>query len=346
MDRRRFIVTSGALGGASGCITAARDARTPTSAEAAAQIAMLDNALAEIDRGSPLAMLANKMDPVRHAQEESFLRASMRSMTVAGVLRDLPEELQVHPDFQARVWRALPEMDEAVLGAHRRLIALSPPERKALQNAFIKDKNLEDRIFSRVDLEAGAAGVSLKRRMNLRVLASDVCARLRQSPDLLIDELDRKVEAARKRPRDAEQIEKRVAAAMGAAEFADFKARLGAHHARWNVPAQVPTGSLSASSDESTPKLTADEVRQLRERAILNVTTTPPSLPRNYERPGDGTLSAGGWLLGLSVVLFGGGLLIVAAGAFPGVFVATAGVLIAIAGIIVCIVGAVQNAVV
>jgi predicted MFS family arabinose efflux permease len=69
-----------------------------------------------------------------------------------------------------------------------------------------------------------------------------------------------------------------------------------------------------------------------------------PPEPVDQSKPGTGALKAAGWMFGIGLGAFFGGLVIVEAGAFPGVFAMTVGVLLIMAAIITALVGLIIRA--
>jgi len=338
-------VVTGAL--AAGCGVAATRAPTrDTQGEVDAFVTDLDAALASIDASRPLAKIKHKLPPERVARDEQFIKTSLRALLIAGSLRDLPEEAQVHPEVQRRVWAAMLDMDTAVFDARARLDALGREDHKRIQEALSRDDKLEDGIFSELDRAARDAGVSLKRRTHLRTLAKHICGRLRQSPELAIAEFGKRVDRVVARGTTANE------SMLTPALFHVSAQASGAASAN---PCVVPcgsapsvAGSVSSTGPEATvPGITKQELKRLVNGAVLDGNAAGDAMghPKPAEKPGSATLTAGATLLGISAGVFVGGLLITATGTFAGLFVATAGAVGILIGVIVAIIGAIQSAV-
>ena len=115
-----------------------------------------------------------------------------------GTLQELPPEQVAREDVQERLRRSMGEFDDAMFGMTALLEGLSPTERAQLSKALKDDPALGMRVMGGVDEEAARFGVSLKQRTKLRSVSAHACARLRQSPDLVITEYTgkmRKIEA-------------------------------------------------------------------------------------------------------------------------------------------------------
>src|SRR5262245_28114221 len=81
-------------------------------------LAQLDHSMAAIATSSPLkGFFPALSDPSTAAHpHEQLVKKSLRSLLLVGSFRDLPEEARAHPEMQARMWRSMQEMDEAIFG--------------------------------------------------------------------------------------------------------------------------------------------------------------------------------------------------------------------------------------
>ena len=84
-------------------------------------LARLDKAMNSINQGDPFAAsfpkeIAKASKNPRFAGEQATVRKALRSILLAGSFRDLPVEGRVHPGMQERMWNAMPEIDEGMLG--------------------------------------------------------------------------------------------------------------------------------------------------------------------------------------------------------------------------------------
>jgi hypothetical protein len=253
---------------------------------------------------------------------DRLFRKALRSLLLAGSFGDLAEEDRMHPGMQARMFRSLGEMDEAMLGMNDHLAGLTPTERADLAQRLRADPDLGMRIVEALDAEAARVGVPFARRLQLRTIAIDACARLKQSPGLFIEEYTTKVEKIGARSGSVAETERRLAARMGEDAFWAYKERLTTAARRWDV-------ALASTSNSDAPPV-------------------GPGLyePEHMKR---GTISiiVGGSLLGLGAIVIGTGLAIAYAGGggvgIGGLIAVTVGASFALGGLITLIVGLVQR---
>lgn len=259
----------------------------------------------------------DKNDPVLKKGDE-LLRKNMRSLMLVGSFKDLPEEGRVYPGMQNRLWTSMNEMDEAMLGMHKAVKELTPTERVEIGRALKADPDLGMRIIGAIDEEAGKFGVSMERRMHLRSLAAQACARLKQSSTMFLDEYVTKTEKVMTRSLDPEDVQRQLMASIGEKEFFAMRDRHERYIERWQI-AQASTDPQSTNG--SWIQKPAQEI------------------------PGTGAIKVGAVLLGVGVLVFGLGAIMVAAGNEVGLFVGTVGALLGIGGLITLIVGAIVRAV-
>lgn len=206
MERRDFLEKSSLLGGA-GVISLASDALSPAveRMRALGRITPItppdmDSYLALIDRG--MEHLATfdldqrlSVEPTGLERERELARKSLRTLYLTGMIRDLSTECQLHPGVQARLWAAVPEINDAVLSMTEFLSGLTETEKADLQAALRDDSNPAMQ-FSEALTDGGADwGLTMQRRLQTRGLVAHVAWRLRhQPPDLVIGEYLEKVE--------------------------------------------------------------------------------------------------------------------------------------------------------
>jgi hypothetical protein len=335
MERRDFLKV-GALSGAgamavgtSGCsgLTAAlAPPPLPLSNRDMEQfLARLDHSMNSVSTANALSSLLPqkaidrlKTDDPEFKKGDQLFRKTVRSLLLAGSFKDLPEEGRVHPGMQERMWRALPEMDEAMLGMSSMFSSLSPTERVDIGRALRKDPGLGMRITEALDGEAVNAGVTLARRMHMRSIAKDTSFRLRQSTPLFIDEYTGKVQKLVDRHGSNEDLQRRLAAQMGEAAFWEYHDRTVELASRW----QLARADGDDDGGGSNPNLSG------------------PYAPQTVSEPRGGTaMTVGGILLGVGVLTAGLGAIIVASGSGVGLIVITAGAAMGIGGLITLIVG-------
>jgi len=152
MDRRGFLkaglATGGATGlgatelGASGRV-ATNDSGLPDPVVVDELLRSMDRRLAWIDeqRAMPPGLrtpswLGPGADPARAERAGRLFRQSMRTLYLTGRSMDLPDEVLMHPGYQARLAAAQADMDEAVLGTAAMLEALTAEDHRAIQHSL------------------------------------------------------------------------------------------------------------------------------------------------------------------------------------------------------------------
>jgi hypothetical protein len=267
-----------------------------------------------------------KTDDPEFQKSDQLFRKTLRSMLLAGSFKDLPEEGRVHPGMQDRMWRALPEMNDAMLGMTNMLESLTPTERADIGRVLRKDPDLGMRIVGALDNEAAAAGVTLARRMHLRTVAADTTFRMRQSTPLFIEEYTGKVRKIADRQGSSEAFQRRLQAQMGDAAFWGYQARAQELASRWQI---ARADGDDEEGDENAPR----------------VIYGPYAPPEKKERPGGTAMIVGGILLGVGALTAGiGGIILASGGGIGGAFVVTVGAVIGVGGLVTLIVGAIMRA--
>ena len=268
--------------------------------------------------GVPRRSLAD--DPELQSGDRLF-RKTVRSLLLSGSFHDLSEEDRMHPGMQSRMLGSLAEMDEAMLGMNDMLAELTPTEHADLAESLRADPELGMRVVEVLDTEAGKAGVPFARRLHLRNIAVQACARLKQSPSLFISEYNTKVEKIAARSGSVEQTQRELVSRLGEQAFWAYRDRLTEASRRWDVA----LGNGSASD-------------------------FPPSFepPRVTQGPRRGTISVivGASLLGLGAIITITGSILLASSGGSGIGVAigvTVGASLALGGLITLIVGLVQR---
>lgn len=340
MERRDFLKV-GALSGAgamavgtSGCsgLSGLTEALAPpplplSNRDMEQFLARLDHSMNSVSTANALSSLLPqkaidrlKTDEPEFKKGDQLFRKTVRSLLLAGSFKDLPEEGRVHPGMQERMRRALPEMDEAMLGMSSMFSSLSPTERVDIGRALRKDPGLGMRITEALDSEAVNAGVTLARRMHMRSIAKDTSFRLRQSTPLFIEEYTGKVQKLVDRHGSNEELERRLAAQMGEAAFWDYHDR-----------------TVKLASSLQVARADGDDGD---DNAGSNPNLSGPYAPRTGSEPrGGAAMTVGGILLGLGALTAGLGGIIVASGSGIGLIVITAGAAMGIGGLITLIVG-------
>jgi len=311
MDRRD-VLKVGAAAALAGCAAeTSRPAVPPpmTPSEVDGVLAELDATLGRMRAGAPNpeVLLGAATDSLQMQRGHELVVKTFASMHLAATFRELPTDVQARPDVQERMWRAMPEMDDAMLSLTEVMQKLTPAERKALQQRLKDDPELGMRVVEKLDEQAKSVGVNAKRRTQMRAAAAHATWRMtHQSVDSLLDEcIDKTRRVVERNGRDAE-MQRAVAAKL--TELGLFGPPEGAGGAAHLTLASAVGGGAQ-------PAHRASKV-----------------------------LLVGGILLGVGVLVGGGGGLLVATGTFAGVLLITAGALLGLAALIVLIVGAVMAA--
>lgn len=288
MDRRRFIGrgTASAIGvaGAAGCIPAAR----LPAPRAAAMPADMGEYLARLDAGTERIGRWSTAEVVPvwtgdRDEADAIARTALQSLFFTGMIADLPVEAQMRPEVQRRIHATIPLLDEAIERTTAFLASREAADLNYVQLG-LRDYDGGNTLFTAIDREASANGLSEWRRAQMREIFAQAEWRLRnQPPALIVGEY-------------VDKVEKLVASDIaGETQLRALAAQVG-EEAFWQA-------------SEKT-------LRQAR-------------------------ISRGLKVMGYGLLIFAGGGLIVAAGAFPGVFVMTAGAVTLIVGLIILLVGAV-----
>ena len=333
MDRRD-VLKLGAVASVSGssCASLLSNPGAVGASDLGGFLSSLDGALASIGGGQFFdGFLPATRSPelsTRAQHGEVLAKKTLRSLLLVGTLSELPPEHLAHEGVQQRLRDSMGEFDDAMFGMTSMLEQLSPTERADLSQALEEDPQLGMRVMSGVDEQAAAFGVSLKQRTKLRALSTHACARLRQSPELLITEYTGKMHkiAARHGARSA--AERTLAASIGTTLLWQSQAAEG----------EATGGSLTPPPPP--PQVDPQETR--------GASASPE--PQNAARPerrgpraSHVLLTTGGIALGLTALSVGLGFASGSSGA--GLFVFTVGALLGITGLIVLIIGLILLAV-
>jgi uncharacterized membrane protein YgdD (TMEM256/DUF423 family) len=239
---------------------------------------------------------------------DALFRKMLRSLYFTQTFRDLPEDSQLHPEMQDRMRQHIDEVDVTVSEVTGMLAQLDDSQREAARRTLKQRPALAMKIAEVIDEQAALAGVSRKRRVQLRGMMAHTSFRLKNAaPGVLIDEYLEKVQ--------------RVQAQSGAqAEFALRIASQAGSDAFWQQPNQAAAGTPAGAP------------------AYVAPTAAPPA---QNPTPGIGTVKAGGLLLGIGVATFAGSAVFVALGADLFVIGMTVGAILFAVGLVMLIVGAI-----
>jgi hypothetical protein len=336
IDRRDFLKTSTLVGVGTGVAACAGQgdgllvvpSSSLTAADMETYLARLDRAMNDIaTKESPIPKLfpTAKLSPADPGvkEGEDLMRKNLRSLLLVGSFKDLPEEGRAYPGMQARMWNAMTEMDDAMLGTHRKLTAMTPTERADIGRALKADPGLGMRIIEAFDQEAASHGLPMERRLHLRSLGAQVTSRLKQSSTLFIDEYTTKAEKLIARSTNVEDVQRHLLATLGEQEFFAMRERNFQYAEKWRLAQATPPTAAAPGAP-----LPYGHTQQQQAK-------TPP---------GAGAVKVGGILLGLGAIIFLLGVIIAAGGSEVGLVMGTVGALLGIGGLITLIVGAIINA--
>lgn len=348
MDRRDVLKLGAAASlGGSGCASLLSNPAAVGAGEMDGFLASLDGALDSIgsrtsfDRFLPSAR--NAQLAARAKRGEELTRKTLRSLLLVGTLQELPPEQLAHEGVQQRLRTSMGEFDDAMFGMTSMLEGLSSTERADISRALREDPQLGMRVMGAVDEEAATFGVSMKVRTKLRGLSTHTCARLRQSPELMVTEYTGKMHKLAARHGAQAEAERAAAAAIGTALLWQGQpgegGAVGGGPLDGGLSAPPPPPQLDAQFD-------AQEVRGADAPGdVLRPTPPPATAPakRKGPRASHVVLTVGGIALGLGATLLGIGFV----SGNSGILLvgATFGALLGIAGLITLIVGLILLAV-
>lgn len=275
-----------------------------------------------------------RMDNPVVKEGDKLLRKNMRSLLLVGSVHDLPEEGRAYPGVQSRLWNAMPEMDEAMLGTQKAMNDLTPTERADIGRALKEDPDLGMRIVGALDNDAATLGVPMERRLHLRSMAAHVCARLKQSSSLVIDEYTTKVQKIIDRPLTNEDFQRQMIAQLGEKGFFAMRDRQFAYAKRWTTDQGTSGGNWDNSgnlTDSPPPMIKSPQPTPLKQE--------------DDSKPGMRAINVGAKLLGIGALTFLGGWILIFIGnpvtIVAGLGTATLGALLGIGGLITLIIGAI-----
>ena len=319
-------------------------------------LASLDRRLAWIDRqelpsglgaAMPAELPADKRAHVERCQR--LFRQSVRTLYVTGRFLDLPDEFKTHPEIQARVLDAQPEMDEAVLGTTQLLESLRPEDHRAIQAALRAHNGVGERLAALIDEPAREDGIPFARRMSLRTTTLQLARRMQaQSPALTIDPYVQRVRKIEARPHSEDEQARLLAARIGEEAFWQHQQRLAGLSARWQQ-------RLAQASPPSTPA-TPSTPGAPRTAIPSPGRPTPAATPRPQEEGasrGRRVVGTGGRIMGFGAGSVGLGLVFAGLGKLFAteallaptlIFGVTVGPILLVVGLLVVIVGGLMMA--
>lgn len=221
MDRRDVLQMGGlvgmaALGGGAACLPRGLPRTIPQS-ELSDILGSMDESLERISRYDMLDDFTRRAKTkARHSDDDRMLvQASIKSMYASAFFRGLPEEAQLHPDVQERMFAQLATMDDAVYGMTDRMSTLDEDQRSFVK-AALHDKKTEPEAISQLfDRGMGSLKLPMGRRFQARSIFSKVGWQLQKQPAVVIDEYVTKVQKATAQVGSQVELQRRIAAQMG-----------------------------------------------------------------------------------------------------------------------------------
>lgn len=325
--------------GGEGCATVPRAPAPRDDRAATDYLAMLDRSLELAAEMRPVHQIAAQRKPgLRSPEHEQFVAGSdalfqrlVSALFITQSFRDLPPETQTHPAVQTRIASHLDEIDGTVFELTSFLSAQTGDERAQLRDALRKNPHAAMDLAELLDDHAATMGVTVERRRQLRQIMKQATFRMRtESPGALIDEYTAKVQRLR-----GEDGNSALALA--------FARKLGEDQF-WRYQQHLAQGASPGASTPATPAPTT--ARRSPPRATPPSAAAPRPAPAAPHRPGDTAIKAGAYMLGIGVVDFGLGAVIVSntsGGALFGIALVggiTIGAVLAAIGLLTLIIGA------
>ena len=223
--------------------------------------------------GRFLAKLINKPPSVEEAQ---LFRGGMRSLLLIGNFGELSVEGQAHPGMQKRLKYSASELDSTLRKIIDKMNSMNTSDRADIKTALTEDDKLGDRVLEAIDFEAREVGAPQRRRMQLRFMGKRIIKRLKQSPDMMIDEYVAKYEKIVSQPDSDEKMQKLMEGYMGKKAYQARLRNAKKAAKRWEKlkPQEIPIGYqlLKMPHEDEDPK--DDRYRKgLRTLGVGGITT-------------------------------------------------------------------------
>jgi hypothetical protein len=308
--KRRELLKLGAVATAAaqlpldaGC--AVPQAATPRSPTAAADfLAKLDGQLANVagadfvDRflRDQLKTAPTPKQQTMLQERDAMFRRMLRTLLITQGFRDEEPETQLDPRVQARMFGHMDEVGTTVFAVSDMLAGLSAEHRTKLKQTLKAKPDLPMAIAEAIDAQSAGAGVSRKRRLQLRQMMLNATFQMRHGdPNSLIDEYVAKVERVRVSGSvDAKALD--YAQKLGERAFWTYQQHLA--HDGGTQPAPVPAGSDPAAVDAAPPLRPPSSVVPDPLRHV----PPPPGEKHEGARPGTGAMHAAGYMMGIGLV--------------------------------------------
>jgi hypothetical protein len=274
----------------------------------------------------------------RNPRARELVRKSLRSLVMVSAFHDLPEETRLHPAVQQRMWRAMPDMDDAVTGMSSLFASMSLAERERAMRTFRARPELPMQIAESIDAEASTVGFALKGRARLRSLGSTLSWRLKHQPATLIfDDCVGKVERIVAKRGSEEQRDRLLAMEMTQTAFWSAAAAQTTSTSTISPEGEEPGAPrfdppVPEASEEEEEAVESESARE-RRRVRYSARPLPPEVVPEKEEGNRVSLRLiGGLALGFAVISIGSGLALIATGAL-GFGGATLGAILLFVGI-------------
>lgn len=190
--KRREVLAAGAATAAAAAAPACTWARFSNGGfDGLASAIDIDAFVGELDRKleamtNPLSGIVRDKARARDPHVSELVRKSLRSLVMVSAFHDLPEEARLHPAVQSRMWSAMPDMDDAVVGMTSLFANLTPQQKRAAEQKLKADPELPMRVAQAIDREAERVGLNTSGRGRLRGMATTLSWRLRHQPASLV----------------------------------------------------------------------------------------------------------------------------------------------------------------
>jgi hypothetical protein len=210
MKRRDMIklgaVAAGAGVGLPGCTVPKLMSSLHGKDGAAAFNAMLDEHLGRLEGPGLLHRMVEgrtkkQLTPQQSAQiaeKDAMFRKLLSTVLITQAFRELPEDTQVEPAVQARMFSHYDQIGSTIYEVSDMLAALDPKQRASVRTTLTDKPDLPMELGEQLDSLASRTGLSTTRRLQLRKMMAQTAFRLKNGhASSLIDEYTAKVDKLR-----------------------------------------------------------------------------------------------------------------------------------------------------
>ena len=333
MDRRKFIKTSALAGvaGATALSTASCSSLKflPTGLpvdnqpDMDAYLAMMDEGMHRISQWNPVdEFTGTASETSDRAKANHVARNAYKSLYVTAMFSDLSPDDQLHPGMQSRIKKALPQMDLATSEMEKFMQGENAVSADVLQDFLNQDDDPGMRFLEQFNGQAQQSGITGSRRAQTRAMTTRMLWRLKnQAPELVIDEYQTKMKKLETNQGNDAAVSHLIATKVSEQAF-------------WKWQQQQSSGDVT---QEAVPAVYNSWTQSdFEEIGGVSKKEVPEDDKENMS-------SRGAKKMGIGMAIFAGGTIILAAGAFPGVFIMTVGAIFFLIGLIQLMVGAVSD---